>query len=306
VQPPLDFDAFMSCIEATGALPYLVLNYDSANLVHGPNDWSYDQLLELAKSWLSYIQRMGYQARRPGSADPGERVSGRGQSSRRRRRGRAQVAHFEFSNESFQNAYNGGALAAQYAAALADWTPQLREIIPGLRCRARMRRSHAPLLLQDAAVLSGAWRAGWAPTARRAGTAWARPTRPPSMCIGGSRRAARSVAARARPRHACCRPFAQPQRGARPTRRRGAARPGGQRCQIPPACRPARRAARRAQVLGTAGEHIDFLALHSYPIYGQTYERYASSNPNMQARPPAGSAGQGAGRAPRRARPPPS
>jgi hypothetical protein len=81
VQPPLDFDAFMLCIEATGALPYLVLNYDSANLVHGPNDWSYDQLLDLAKSWLSYIQRMGYQARRPGPADPGERVCGRGQSS---------------------------------------------------------------------------------------------------------------------------------------------------------------------------------------------------------------------------------
>jgi len=59
-------------------------------------------------------------------------------------------------------------------------------------------------------------------------------------------------------------------------------------------------------VLGTAGEHIDFLALHSYPVYGLTYERYASSNPNMQARPPAGSAGQGAGRALRRARPTPS
>ena len=50
----------MSAITATGADPYLVLNYDSANLINGPGDWSYAQLLALAQSWVTYIKRMGY------------------------------------------------------------------------------------------------------------------------------------------------------------------------------------------------------------------------------------------------------
>ena len=59
--PTLDFDQFMSITKATSTTPYLVLNYDSANLIYGSGDWSYSQLLALAQSWLQYIIRMGYQ-----------------------------------------------------------------------------------------------------------------------------------------------------------------------------------------------------------------------------------------------------
>ena len=58
--PVLDFDQFMSLTKATASEPYLVLNYDSANLIYGSGDWSYSQLLALAQSWLQYIIRMGY------------------------------------------------------------------------------------------------------------------------------------------------------------------------------------------------------------------------------------------------------
>lgn len=58
---PLDFDEFMDVVAATGADPYLVLNYDSANK---PGvRWDYDQLRDAAESWVSYIVRKGYQAR---------------------------------------------------------------------------------------------------------------------------------------------------------------------------------------------------------------------------------------------------
>lgn len=59
----MTFDQFMSYVQATGADPYLVLNYDSANLIHGSADWSYTQLGLLAVSWLQYIARKGYSVR---------------------------------------------------------------------------------------------------------------------------------------------------------------------------------------------------------------------------------------------------
>ena len=62
----LDFDTYMSYIQATGADPYVVINYDSANSVWGPKDWTYTQLLALAKSWVSYIKRKGYKVRPSG------------------------------------------------------------------------------------------------------------------------------------------------------------------------------------------------------------------------------------------------
>ena len=58
--PVMDFDQFMGNVKATGAVPYLVLNYDSCNLIYGSGDWSYSQLLALAQSWVAYIIRMGY------------------------------------------------------------------------------------------------------------------------------------------------------------------------------------------------------------------------------------------------------
>ena len=61
--PVMDFDTFMANVKATGAQPYLVLNYDSANLINGSGDWSYNQLLDLAKSWIAYIIKMGYKVR---------------------------------------------------------------------------------------------------------------------------------------------------------------------------------------------------------------------------------------------------
>ncbi len=59
----LDFDQYMSYVQATGAEPYVVLNYDSANTILGPGDWSYTKLLALAKSWLNYIKSKGYKVR---------------------------------------------------------------------------------------------------------------------------------------------------------------------------------------------------------------------------------------------------
>ena len=53
----------MSSVQATGADPYLVLNYDSCNKIFGSADWSYAQLGQLAISWLQYIARKGYSVR---------------------------------------------------------------------------------------------------------------------------------------------------------------------------------------------------------------------------------------------------
>ena len=58
--PVLNFDQFMSYVQATGADPFLVLNFDSCNLIYGSGDWSYTQLGQLAVSWLQYIARKGY------------------------------------------------------------------------------------------------------------------------------------------------------------------------------------------------------------------------------------------------------
>jgi hypothetical protein len=201
IHPPLAFDTFMSYVDALGAVPYLVLNYDSGNFASGPNDWTYAKLLDLAVSWLSYIVRTGHKARRrprapslhpdaqhagapglcpvgvlamtsmprsrracaaalwghgPLHAHFGEAEGGGAAAARRtrgaprrrvtaggdgRRRGGAQVVNFEFSNESYLNTYNGGALAAQYRDALADWAPHLRSIIPDLRSAPCLTRA---------------------------------------------------------------------------------------------------------------------------------------------------------------------
>ena len=59
----MNFNQFMSYVQATGADAYLVLNYDSANMIYGSADWSYTQLGQLAVSWLQYIARKGYTVR---------------------------------------------------------------------------------------------------------------------------------------------------------------------------------------------------------------------------------------------------
>ena len=63
----------------------------------------------------------------------------------------AQVTYFEFSNESFNNAYNGQATANQYAAAIAAWAPMLKKILPNMKIGAngpapiRLRRPCGPV-----------------------------------------------------------------------------------------------------------------------------------------------------------------
>ena len=63
----MDFDQFMEVVAATGAEPYLVLNYDSANKPSAdPADsWGYDKLRDAAESWVAYIVRKGYQVTCP-------------------------------------------------------------------------------------------------------------------------------------------------------------------------------------------------------------------------------------------------
>ena len=58
---PLDFGQFMDIVEATGADPYLVLNYKSANMCG--ECWGYEKLRDAAEAWVAYIVRHGYQAR---------------------------------------------------------------------------------------------------------------------------------------------------------------------------------------------------------------------------------------------------
>lgn len=40
-----------------------------------------------------------------------------------------------------------------------------------------------------------------------------------------------------------------------------------------------------AQIFSQAGTLIDFLVLHSYPIFYETYTQYSTLNPNFQAWP---------------------
>ena len=46
------------------------------------------------------------------------------------------MTYFEFSNETYNNAYNGLATAKQYASAIADWAPKLKSILPGMKLGA--------------------------------------------------------------------------------------------------------------------------------------------------------------------------
>ena len=69
---------------------------------------------------------------------------------------RTQVTHFEFSNESYLNVYNGYALAAQYAYAVAQWAPQLRAILPNMKLGANGLSSYDSVGAQDTAQNTGA------------------------------------------------------------------------------------------------------------------------------------------------------
>ncbi|KAK9834900.1 hypothetical protein WJX81_007315 [Elliptochloris bilobata] len=166
--PVLDFDQFMGYVKATNAVPYLVLNYDSCSLRFGSGDWSYDQLLALAKSWLSYIVQMGYKATK-----------------------------FEFSNESFNTDYNGYANAYWYGWSLAQWAPQLKQVMPSASIGANGKPTWNSM--------------GAADQASNNGQLWWQ------------------------------------------------------------------------QILPQVSKHIDFLVLHSYPIWNQNYNDYANSNPNFMA-----------------------
>ena len=237
----MNFDQFMGVVQATGADPYLVLNFDSCNLIHGSGDWSYTQLGQLAVSWAQYIARMGYSVRprslqrdaltaciysqtprhAPNCQDvrlrhamqkkhkgqdrvhankivahctqllfgvvacmPSQRRSSSSftvawqrsiclpASFRFQTRARwcigmvcgviglfrdwsagacMQVTHFEFSNESYLSVYNGHALAAQYAYAVAQWAPQLRAILPNMKLGANGLPSYDSIGAQDKA-----------------------------------------------------------------------------------------------------------------------------------------------------------
>ncbi|KAK9905449.1 hypothetical protein WJX75_000098 [Coccomyxa subellipsoidea] len=99
--PPMDFDTFMSIANANGVTPYLVLAYKNCNKWNGR---SYQELKEAALAWMRHIVQKGYKVR-----------------------------NFEFSNEAYNGAgWAGGATAQQYASALNDWIPALRQIKPDI------------------------------------------------------------------------------------------------------------------------------------------------------------------------------
>lgn len=56
----------MDLVDASGADPYLVLNYSSANNppANPGESWDYDLLRDAAESWVAYIVRKGYQVGR--------------------------------------------------------------------------------------------------------------------------------------------------------------------------------------------------------------------------------------------------
>ena len=73
------------------------------------------------------------------------------------------MTHFEFSNESYLNAYNGHALAVQYAYALAQWAPQLKAILPNMKLGANGQPTYDSVGAQDSTQNTGT---GWWSTAR--------------------------------------------------------------------------------------------------------------------------------------------
>ena len=73
------------------------------------------------------------------------------------------MTYFEFSNESFNNAYNGMATAKQYASALADWAPQLERIMPNMKLGANGQAGWNSMGSADRTQNTGVQ---WWPTAR--------------------------------------------------------------------------------------------------------------------------------------------
>lgn len=106
VQAPLQFDEFMAYAQAVGAEPTLVVAFDSMYKPATPGGQAPDKqlLLDTAVAWVRYANI--------------ERGYG--------------VKYWEIGNESYLDAYNGGATAREYARDLVDFARAMKQIDPAI------------------------------------------------------------------------------------------------------------------------------------------------------------------------------
>ena len=121
----MDFDQVMGVAAALNATQsYVVLNHDSINVGGNLGDpaWGYNDLKAAAVAWASYIARKAYPVR---AVLPRGIVAVHTLSWGLTDATQSQVRHFELSNESWKTNQ-----AAQYAWALLDWAPALKQAYP--------------------------------------------------------------------------------------------------------------------------------------------------------------------------------
>lgn len=106
VNSPLDFDSFLALAQTTGAIPIVVVPFDSAfkAATSGGTAPSYEQLKQNAVAWVRY-------------------AAGR-------------VRYWEIGNESYHPQANGNPTAAEYAAGVNDFAAAMKQVDPTIQIGA--------------------------------------------------------------------------------------------------------------------------------------------------------------------------
>jgi alpha-L-arabinofuranosidase len=110
IHNPLDFDEFMAYAKSLGAEPTLVVDFDSMykQATAGGTAPTKQQLEDTAVAWVRYANvTKGYN-----------------------------VKYWEIGNESYLNAYNGGARAADYARDLIEFAQAMKAVDPTIKIGA--------------------------------------------------------------------------------------------------------------------------------------------------------------------------
>jgi hypothetical protein len=106
IHKPLDFDEFMELCRGTGAEPVICVAFDCMYKPAPKDGWRADKkfLLRNAVEWVRYANvKKGYG-----------------------------IKYWEMGNESYLNAYNGGAYAADYARDLAEFSKAMKKVDPSI------------------------------------------------------------------------------------------------------------------------------------------------------------------------------
>lgn len=109
VHAPMDFDQFLALTQQTGAVPMVVVPFDSAFAPAEPGGTAptYDQLKETAVAWVRY-------------------AAGR-------------VKYWEIGNESYRGSWNGTPTREQYIAGLIDFSRAMKQADPTIQIGANGR-----------------------------------------------------------------------------------------------------------------------------------------------------------------------